>query len=117
MPTLIELAGARLPEGHRLDGRSLVAVLTGDKTTLRRARKRTLFWQFGTRAAVRREDWKLVVGQLPDVAVGLYDLRKDLGAQKHLGAADPQMVKQLQAALEAWPAGRLDSLMGINVEL
>jgi len=104
MPTLIELAGARLPEGHRLDGRSLVAVLTGDKTTLRRPRKRTLFWQFGKRAAVRREDWKLVVGQLPDVAVGLYDLRKDLGEQKNLVAAEPQMVKQLQAALEAWRA-------------
>ena len=104
MPTLIELAGGRLPEGHRLDGRTLVEVLTGDRKSARRPRQRTLFWQFGKRAAVRRDDWKLVVGQLPDARVGLYNLRSDLGEQKNLAAAEPEMGKQLQAALEAWRA-------------
>ena len=98
MPTLIELAGGRLPQGHRLDGRSLV----GELTHRQPKNSRTLFWEFGKRAAVRRQDWKLVVGQLPDGEVGLFNLQDDLGEKKNLAAAEPQLVKQLLMALETW---------------
>ena len=102
MPTLIELAGGRIPDGHRLDGVSLVSVLTGNEMTARNPDLRTLFWAFGRRAAVRRGDWKLVVGHLPGESVGLYNLRDDLGERTNLAASDPARVKELQAALSAW---------------
>ena len=102
MPTLIELAGGRIPDGHRLDGVSLVSVLTGNEMTARNPARRTLFWAFGRRAAVRRGDWKLVVGHLPGESVGLYNLRDDLGERTNLAASDPERVKELQAALSAW---------------
>ena len=105
MPTLVELAGGRLPEGHRLDGRSLVEVLTAKEAGGRQSKRlgrRDLFWEFGKRAAVRRDDWKLVVGQMPAGRVGLYNLKSDLGEQKNLAAGQPGRVKQMQALLAAW---------------
>ena len=109
MPTLIELAGGRLPDGHRLDGVSLVNVLTGNEMDARKSGRRTLFWAFGQRAAVRRGDWKLVVGQLPAEGVGLYNLKGDLGERTNLAASEPERVKALQAALSAW---RIDVARG-----
>ncbi|GIS58399.1 MAG: hypothetical protein CM1200mP2_06240 [Planctomycetaceae bacterium] len=47
MPTLIELAGGRIPDGHRLDGVSLVSVLTGNEMTARNPARRTLFGALG----------------------------------------------------------------------
>jgi len=104
MPTLIELAGGRLPDGHRLDGTSLVNVLTGDKLIGKQPDHRTLFWAFGKRAAVRRGEWKLVVGHLPGGAIGLYNLKSDLGERTNLAVSEPDRVKALQAALSTWRA-------------
>ena len=98
MPTLVELAGGRVPEGHHLDGRSLV----GELVHRPRKSSRTLFWEFGKRAAVRRQDWKMVVGQLPGGEVGLFNLRVDLGERTNLAAGEPELVKQLLKALETW---------------
>ena len=109
MPTLIELAGGRLPDGHRLDGVSLVNVLTGNEMNVRKPGRRTLFWAFGQRAAVRRGDWKLVIGHLPAEGVGLYNLKGDLGERTNLAASEPERVKALQAALSAW---RIDVARG-----
>jgi arylsulfatase A len=55
LPTLVELAGASLPENHPLDGHSLVPILRGEKADVRE-------WAFsylGDRRVLRTKRWLL----------------------------------------------------------
>ena len=95
MPTMLELAGASMPEGHRLDGVSLVPLLLEGKSL----GARQLFWNG---KAMRDGHWKLVVGERGAKGVGLYDLSKDIGEQHNLADQHPERVKAMLAALDAW---------------
>ena len=95
MPTVLELAGAKLPEGHQLDGVSLVPLLREGKPLGRRQ----LFWNG---KAVRDGQWKLVVGGRGAKGVGLYDLSTDIGETTDLADRHPDRVKEMLAALDAW---------------
>ncbi len=101
MPTMLAMAGASLPEGHRLDGADLWAVLFAQQPL----RPRTLFWQYNEQAAAREGSWKLArdVGNQPGLA--LYDLAGDLGEKQNLAGEHPARVQTMLAALEAWQAG------------
>jgi arylsulfatase A-like enzyme len=90
MPTMLELAGARVPEGHKLDGVSMVAALLG-----KRMGARQLFWDG---RAMRDGKWKLVAG--PDG--GLFDLDADLGEQSNLADKYPERASEMAAAIERW---------------
>lgn len=126
-PTFIELAQARAPGDHPLDGQSLVPLLTGAGDFHRRA----LYWHMPTYtvaygrtpcSVIRRGDWKLihwfgdwldtkdaipqskaVYGQL---RVGprteLYDLRTDIGESQDVAAEFPTVRDELLADLAAW---------------
>ena len=110
--TMAALGAAKLPGGHKLDGVSLLGLLTEGKAL----RPRDLFWRAGTQKAIRRGPWKLLVnprssgpkkkGAKSAVAGGkspmLFNLQDDLGETKDLAKESPQLVKQLQAALTAW---------------
>ena len=95
MPTVLELAGAKLPEGHQLDGVSLVPLLREGKPLGRRQ----LFWNG---KAVRDGQWKLVVGGRGAKGVGLYDLSTDIGETTDLADRHPDRVEEMLAALDAW---------------
>ena len=97
MPTMLELAGAKLPAGHKLDGVSLVPLLLEAKPL----GHRRLFWNG---KAVRDGDWKLVVQAPGQKGVGLYDLSKDIGETTNLAEQHPDRVKEMLAALAAWKA-------------
>ncbi|MDG1895700.1 MAG: sulfatase-like hydrolase/transferase [Fuerstiella sp.] len=61
LPTLCELAGAKLPNDRVLDGTSFLPALEGEKIL----RQRPLYWQFNraradAKVAIRDGDWKLV---------------------------------------------------------
>ena len=128
-PTFAALAGARLPAGHRLDGESLLPLLTGKGTLERPA----LYWHMPTYttmygrtpcAVIRRGDWKLIryfgdfldtTGQVPEhdrpygrLVVGarteLYHLAADPAERRNLAATEPARVKELSAALDAFLA-------------
>jgi len=97
MPTMLDLAGATVPAGHKLDGVSLAALmLTGKPLGARK-----LFWRG---QAMRDGHWKLTVGArgAKTKAPQLYDLSKDIGETTDLAAQHPDRVKQMLAALEAW---------------
>jgi arylsulfatase A len=97
-PTFLELAGAPAPD-CKLDGVSLVPVLKG-KGSLG---ERTLFWGYGKQRAVRRGKWKLVIGAPgAEASPSLFDLDADLGESKNLAAQQPDLVRELTAALRAW---------------
>jgi arylsulfatase A-like enzyme len=84
---------------RKLDGVSLLPVLTGSGAL----GERTLFWGIGKQRAVRRGKWKLVIGA-PGAGASpcLFDLANDLGETKDLAAQQPDVVRDLTAALRAW---------------
>ena len=87
-----------MPE-RKLDGASLLPVLTGNGSL----GERTLFWGIGKQRAVRRGKWKLVIGAPgagPEPC--LFDLANDLGEKNDLASQQPDIVRDLTAALRAW---------------
>ena len=112
-PTLLDLAGATLPEGSLLDGTSLLPLLEGKPL---RGRK-PLFWHFPgylgsgkdvwrttPAGAVRAGDWKLIEF-FEDGRMELYDLGNDLGERNNLADRLPSKRDELHALLADWRAG------------
>ena len=125
-PTYAALASATPPAQHRLDGMSLLPLLTQTGALTRD----TLAWHMPTYTAmygrtpcavIRKGDWKLIHwfgdyldprGFTPDqtpygkLVLGprteLYRLADDLSETRDLAAARPEKVRELRAALEAW---------------
>jgi arylsulfatase A-like enzyme len=114
-PTLAALAGAALPEGHRLEGRDLAATWRG-QATARDLTREPLFWEYGRNEeffrygpdkspslAVRRGDWKLLVnadGSRPE----LYHLGRDAAEKDNLVSSEPRLAQELTQLVLAWRA-------------
>ncbi len=95
-PTLLECAGIGAPAA--LDGVSLLPVLKGGELA-----PRSVFWQTGRAAAVRRGKWKLVLGgRGGGGGAELYDLGADLGERDPVDDAAKRA--ELGAELEKWRA-------------
>ncbi len=103
-PTLLELAGVPLPEGRKIDGVSLVPLLTGKG----KMPPRSLFWHFphyrgklGPYSIVRHGPWKLIRFWDTDT-YELYNLDDDLSETRNLAEENPAMVRQLSEELSQW---------------
>lgn len=94
MPTLCEVAGAKLPPG--LPGKSLLPVLRGGE-----GGPRMLGWEHFGAAAWRDGDWKLV-RKGPKLAWELYDLAKDSCELADLAAGEKEKAAAMAAAWERW---------------
>jgi len=94
-PTMVEMTKAPMPKELKLDGVSILSLLTRNKPLPRR----TLFWRFRKQSAVRKGPWKLYVkGQQQH----LYNLTDDIGEKNDLAAQKPDMVAALRAEYLAW---------------
>ncbi len=104
LPTFLEIAGAKLPDGYKIDGSSILAMAAEGAPSPHRQ----LFWEMGNQLAVRQGKWKLVLdGKLdftrtqPD-PVHLSDLEADPGERMNLKDREPAITEQLTNDVKAW---------------
>ena len=99
LPTAVELSGARLPDGFKPDGYSLVSFLKGGA-----APKRDYFyWELhelatGSIQAIRFGDWKAVRNG-PRRPIELYDLKTDLAETKNLADQRRDVVARAESLM------------------
>jgi arylsulfatase A-like enzyme len=94
-PTLAELGGAQVPVG--LDGASMTRALRGGSQPTHEF----LYWEFherGFQQAVRMGAWK-AVRLKKDAPLELYHLDRDPGEREDVSAANPDVVKKIEAYL------------------
>lgn len=96
LPTFADLAGIELSSDLPVDGISLLPLLDQGIELP----ERTLFWKSGSRGAVRRGPWKLVIDGQSDPA--LFNLTEDLGESHDLAGKHPEIVRQCREAYQSW---------------
>ncbi|MEK7832257.1 MAG: sulfatase-like hydrolase/transferase, partial [Acidobacteriota bacterium] len=97
-PTAVKLAGGELPKDRVYDGVDLMPYLLGKNKA---APHDVLCWRNGENSAIRKGDWKMFMA---GEHVWLFDLSKDLGEQKNLASARPEIVRQLKTEFARWEA-------------
>ncbi len=112
-PTLVALAGGRMPAGQVADGESFAPLLRDPSAKLARAAIYQHFPgylgagvdQFRTLPVtiMQAGDWKLMEF-LEDGRLELYNLREDIGEKRNLAAAQPERARAMLAQLQAWRA-------------
>lgn len=110
-PTLVELAGGKMPEGQVFDGESLAPLLRDPSATPAREAIFQHFpgylgsgedtWRTTPVSLVHSGDWKLMEF-LEDGRLELYNLRDDVGETRNLADAEPERAKALHGRLVAW---------------
>jgi arylsulfatase A len=110
-PTLAELSGAKLPKGHKLDGKSLVEVIADGATP---SPHKSFYWQLGKQSVVREGNWKLLhspndnnrpEGRERSGKVFLANLAEDPGESKNLAKKHPDIVNRLTELKQSYVAG------------
>lgn len=126
MATALDLAGARAPSDHPLDGCSLKTLLLTGKDEALEQRPvfqyypfYDLLWGLTPSASIRRGDYKLIeffgdrVGADGRYVSGhhleLYDLRTDIAETRNLTQTRADLTSELQSELHRW-------MQGIGVE-
>ena len=105
-PTLIDATGATTRPGQKLDGVSLLPVLTNSG----KLAARPLFWHYphygnqggAPGAAIRLGDWKLI--EWFEGKTELFNLANDISEKTDLAAQEPERVKTMLAQLKTWQA-------------
>ncbi|MEY2410795.1 MAG: hypothetical protein QOF48_3465 [Verrucomicrobiota bacterium] len=98
LPTAAEIAGLTPP--HHIDGISMLPALLGKRQTNQHS---FVYWEFhekGSRQAIRSGNWK-AIRLSPGLPLELYDLQSDLGETNNVAAANPSVVKRLDALLKS----------------
>ncbi len=106
LPTFAGISGGKVPDGRKIDGRSLRPLLLGE--TDESPRNNHLYFAGNNLQAVRSGPWKLAIARQneatgkPDVDAGkpfcprLYNLEDDIGETRDLSAEEPGIVAELR---------------------
>lgn len=96
--SILAAAGATIPATYKPDGIDLLPVLSGRSPAV----ERQLFWRVKLpreQRAVRSGPWKLVQDGRNFY---LFDVAQDPGERNDLTGANPELVRRLNSALDAW---------------
>lgn len=118
-PTLLNQAGAAIPEPESRDGVDITSLIQSGGT----APERTLYWHYPhysnqggkPSSSIRRGNFKLIEFH-EDGHAELYDLREDLSEKKDLAAAMPEKTAELRKALREWRASVKAEMPTVNSE-
>ncbi len=118
MPTFLELAGAPVPEGQRLDGKSLVPVIEGKPFE----GHEMLFWElYSQQAAIEDGRWKYLLDD--GGRSRLYDLQADPAETVDLAAKHPEKLHALVEKYQLWadannvmPPGEVEAWRKANLQ-
>ncbi|OGO32637.1 MAG: hypothetical protein A2Z16_04760 [Chloroflexi bacterium RBG_16_54_18] len=116
-PTLLNLAGAPLPQDRIIDGKDLLPVLKGEAASLHDA---LFFYNTRTLVGVRQEQWKYYRRYITDNSAFwplrqgpfLFDLGIDPNESYSLVESQPERASALAARLEAFDAEIKSNLRG-----
>ncbi len=108
LPTFAALAGAKLPEGRKLDGVNIWPQLAGEKDA-KPAHDTFLYYRGLKLEAVRHGEWKLHFavppkkGKEKEKPAGpqLFNLKSDIGETTDVAKEHPEIVKKLQEIADA----------------
>ena len=121
LPTVCQITGLTVPSDRKIDGASIVPVLSGGKVN----RTMPLYWHFNRadgefQVALRVGDWKILARldkplprrdnnitdeeertfkEAEPVSFALYNLREDIGETKDLSTTLPEKLSELKALL------------------
>ncbi len=124
LPTALAAAGVNAAADWKLDGVDLLPHLKGSNANAPHA---SLYWRMGEQSAIRKGDWKLVrydvaadhsdvrsnAFQGPNVTPPrLYHLGRDPGEKEDLAAKNPDTLRELTEAWNAWNGELIDPLWG-----
>ena len=112
-PTFLEISGASIPEGHPVDGESLVPLFSQNGKIIRKE----IFWHFPAylenyrgmegkwrttpAGAIRKGEWKLIEF-FEDGSLELYNLEDDLGEHNNLAENNPEIKNELYQLMLDW---------------
>ena len=112
-PTLVAVAGGKMPTTQVFDGESLLPLMRNVEAKLAREAIYQHFpgylgagvdqWRTTPVSLIHAGDWKLME-YLEDGRLELYNLRDDLGETKNLATTMPEKTQELHAKLRAWRA-------------
>jgi arylsulfatase A-like enzyme len=106
-PTMLDMAGAKIPKDLKLDGVNLMPLLMEEK----KLSDRTLFWRFRKQHAARKGPWKyLVKGENEQ----LFNLDDDIGESKNLAQSRPDLIQALRAEYLSWEKDVTDGVKWIR---
>jgi arylsulfatase A-like enzyme len=105
LPTAVAVAGAEVSPDWKLDGASLLPLLTG---TGNAPLHQSLCWRCGVESAIRAGDWKLV--RLPRSGPKLFNLSEDIAEHTDLSGQEIGTARKLGVALDEWAATLADPL-------
>ncbi len=95
----MKLSGAAPPDDHRtLDGKDPLPVLTGETDD---SPHESFFFQFGTHAALRAGEWK-IVREKPEQPWRLFQLMTDPSESRDLADSLPEKVATLEILFARW---------------
>lgn len=102
-PTFLELAGVEPDPNQKLDGNSLVDIITNGKENY----DRSVFWHYPVyhhdvpASVIRKGDFKLIEN-LVDGSLELYNLVNDIGETQNLASSMQEKTSELHDLLKAW---------------
>ena len=112
MPTLVAAGEGTIPGTVEIDGKDLLPLATGASTE---DPHEAIFWTSAHYRVVRKDDWKLQVSERPNKA-WLFNLASDPTEQSNVADANPDIVNELTALLDAHTAGSRPPLYPYQAE-
>lgn len=94
-PTLIDMAGLKMPETRPLDGKNIWPALREGKASP----VESYYWCWHNEDAIRTADWRM--HRFTD-RVELYDIKRDIGERINVADKNPEVVADLKKKMSAW---------------